>query len=134
MAGFKNEKELWEWQSTRLMGSWARYELIIPAGHPDVKGSYMAQIVYIENKVGDYDTAKHRRSKMEPSQIEYLDWLDMCGQPTYVCFGSKKAKRVTFYRWPDLSNPSPPPPGWTGEYQMTYPRKKLVGTTLSTEE
>jgi hypothetical protein len=114
--GFKDEKDLWKYQKKFLPPTFQRYELMTPAGHPDVKGSYCSVIIYIENKVGDYDNRLLRRAQMESSQIEYLNWLEMCGQPTYVCFGSKMAKRVQWFMLPDLENPIKAPPGWTGPY------------------
>lgn len=116
VTGFKNEKELWEWQKPRLKGKWDRYELMTPAGHPDVKGSYHFSIYYIENKVGDYTTQEQRRAAMEPTQIEYMDWLQDCystANKVYVCFGSKKIKAARWYMWPDLDSMCAPPPGWT---------------------
>lgn len=113
MSGFKDEKHLWKWQSTRLIGKWDRYELTTPAGHPDVKGSTNFVIHYIENKVGDYTTPKQRRRAMEPSQITYLDWLTACGESVWVCFGSAKEKTVEFFAWPDL-NDTCRPDFWRG--------------------
>jgi hypothetical protein len=101
VTGFKDEKALWKWQRPRLKGKWDRYELVTPAGHPDIKGSYKFELFYIENKVGDYRDVKQRWKAMEGAQVEYLDWLSKCGQKCFVCFGGEKAKTVTFYRWAD---------------------------------
>lgn len=115
MKGFKNEKELWQWQKKYLPRTFDRYEIAVgPAGHPDVKGSYCSTIIYIENKVGDYIATSGRRAAMESSQVTYLDWLHDCGQPAYVCFGSQRSKSAQWYLWPILSVPVKPPPGWTG--------------------
>ena len=99
MSGFKNEKEIWKYQKPRLRGNWERYELVTPAGHPDVKGSHKRRIIYIENKVGDEDTAERRRKAMQASQVTYCDWLVSCGHDVYVCFGSPSRRSVTFYHW-----------------------------------
>lgn len=100
MSGFKNEKEMWKYQKPRLRGyRWQRYELVEPAGHPDVKGCHRHKIIYIENKIGDFETPESRRKSLNADQHAYLNWLDACEHDTYVCFGSKKAKSVTFYPW-----------------------------------
>jgi hypothetical protein len=114
--GFKDEKELWKYQKKFLPPTFQRYELMTPAGHPDVKGSIAGRIVYIENKVGEEKTAKARRKKLQASQIEYLSWLYDCNQEVYVCFGDPSRKVVSFYRWPDLENRLDYMPGWTGPY------------------
>lgn len=92
MAGFKNEKEVWAFQKPRLVGKWDRYELMTPAGHPDVKGSYRFEIFYIENKIGA--PSYHA---LEESQKEYLKWLVDCGQHVYICFGGAATKNVQFF-------------------------------------
>jgi hypothetical protein len=89
--GFKDETDLWGYQRKRLLGRWDRYELVFPEGHPDVKGSYVKRIHYIENKVGEPDI-----NALEASQVDYIRWLLICDQSVWVCFGSKKAKEVTW--------------------------------------
>lgn len=94
MTGFRNEKEMWVSQKPSLAGRWDRYELMTPAGHPDVKGSHSFHIHYIENKVGD----SHNLAALEESQKEYLDWLLQCGQNVWLCFGGTKEKSLWFYK------------------------------------
>lgn len=96
MSGFKDEKELWKFQRRRLRGKWDRYELITPAGHPDVKGSFEHQIIYIENKVGE-----PKVSALEGAQTAYIEWLRQCAQIVYVCFGSKSKDEVTWWTYDD---------------------------------
>lgn len=92
MSGFKDEKALWQFQSRRLAGKWDRYELITPNGHPDVKGSYLSQVYYIENKVGQPDL-----KAMEQSQVDYIAWLQQCSQKVFVCFGSRIENSVLWF-------------------------------------
>ena len=115
MTGFKDEKALWKYQKKFLPPTFQRYELMTPAGHPDVKGSVAGQMIYIENKVGNYLNGKQRRKQMQASQIEYLDWLVSCNQNVYVCFGDPDFKSVSFYAWPYLDYRIRLP-GWTGPY------------------
>lgn len=91
MSGFKDEKEMWAYQSKHFRGLWDRYELYQPTGHPDVKGSYLLDIYYIENKVG-----LPSWKGLEESQKRYLNWLVECRQKVYVCFGSESEKRLSF--------------------------------------
>lgn len=115
MKGFKNEKELWQWQKKYLPRTFDRYEIAVgPAGHPDVKGSHNGEMCYIENKVGDYRTTKQRLARLEPSQLSYMRWLDDCGQLCYVCFGSQLSKSAEWYQWPHMDVRVTPPSGWTG--------------------
>lgn len=93
MTGFKNEDEMWAYQRKHFIGKWDRYELIRPSGHPDVKGSYLMQLYYIENKVG---TPSY--TGLEESQKLYLEWLVNCGQRVYICFGSESKKSLLFAR------------------------------------
>lgn len=94
MTGFRNEKEVWAAQKPNLVGKWDRYELMTPAGHPDVKGSHNFDIHYIENKVGDV----HSCGALEESQKEYIQWLLDCHQEVWLCFGGTKEKSLFFYR------------------------------------
>jgi hypothetical protein len=98
VAGFKNEKEVWAAQKPNLVGLWDRYELMTPAGHPDVKGSNNFKISYIENKVGDVP----RFSALEESQKEYIDWLLNCGQDVWLCFGGTREKSLIFVQLPPI--------------------------------
>jgi len=91
MAGFKDEKEMWQYQSKKFVGKWDRYELFMPSGHPDVKGSYLKDIYYVENKVG---TPSY--NSLEESQKEYLNWLVECHQRVYICWGSATEKSLRF--------------------------------------
>lgn len=93
--GFKDEKAIWQYQKSRLVGLWDRYELVTPAGHPDVKGSYLRQIYYIENKVGD---GSQGLKALEPSQKKYIRWLLRCGQRVWICFGDRYEKELVWYR------------------------------------
>jgi hypothetical protein len=112
VSGFKNEKEMWQYQKPRLDGKWDRYELITPSGHPDIKGSCRLRIYYIENKVGDYKTPKTRLDALRASQVKYFDWLTECGQSVYVCFGSTRRKEVTFYLYTRVALISPARPAF----------------------
>jgi hypothetical protein len=97
VTGFKDEKEMWKYQTPRLLGSkWARYELIMPDGHPDVKGSYKGRIRYIENKVAEMPDY----SLLRPSQREYVQWLLDCKQEVWLAFGSPSEKRILFVQGP----------------------------------
>lgn len=93
MSGFRNEKEVWAAQKPNFVGKWDRYELMTPAGHPDVKGSHNFDIHYIENKVGD----KHTYDALEESQKEYIQWLLDCQQHVWLCFGGTREKSLFFY-------------------------------------
>lgn len=119
MSGFRNEKEVWAAQKPNLAGRWDRYELMTPAGHPDVKGSHNFDIHYIENKVGDV----HTYAALEESQKEYIEWLLQCDQHVWLCFGGTHEKSLTFYKLPpfvesfwegSLDRPTVPP-FWTGK-------------------
>lgn len=99
MTGFKSEKEVWAAQKPNLLGHWNRYELMTPAGHPDVKGSYKFEISYIENKVGDVP----KYSALEESQREYISWLLDCRQDVYLCFGGTREKSLIFVQLPDIT-------------------------------
>ena len=124
MTGFKDEKELWQFQKPRLIGKWDRYELMTPPGHPDVKGSYRRQIIYIENKVG-----LPSLKAFEQSQLEYFKWLIECSQTVYTCFGSKDSKTTT---WRYMFNsggaldmePTGPHPWWRGDDFVVSRRSK----------
>lgn len=113
MSGFRNEKEVWAAQKPNLAGKWDRYELMTPAGHPDVKGSHNFDIHYIENKVSD----KHTLSALEESQKEYLDWLLHCGQNVWLCFGGTGEKSLHFYRLKAF-------------FPLLDPLQALVGSTV----
>ena len=116
MTGFRNEKEVWVAQKPNLAGHWQRYELMTPAGHPDVKGSHNFDIHYIENKVGDYPSY----AALENSQKSYIEWLLRCHQPVWLCFGGTKEKSMTFHLlsasfYDGIITPAIVPPFWTGK-------------------
>ena len=96
MKGFRDEGELWNYQKPRLHGKWDRYELITPAGHPDVKGSHDKRVRYIENKIGWPSL-----EALEPSQVTYIKWLLWCDQEVWLCFGAAGEKAVSFHRLVD---------------------------------
>lgn len=109
MSGFRNEKDVWAAQKPSLRGLWDRYELMTPAGHPDIKGSDRFQIHYIENKVGKPDYGA-----LEESQRTYIEWLLSCGQNVWLCFGGTEEKSLIF-----IQLPPDQPRFW--EYRMPRP-------------
>ncbi len=96
MKGFRTEVELWNYQRPRLLGKWDRYELMCPAGHPDVKGSHDKRIRYVENKIGTPDL-----KALESSQVTYIKWLLWCDQEVWLCFGGAHSKSVKFFQLVD---------------------------------
>jgi hypothetical protein len=93
MPGFNDEKQMWEFERKRLIGKrWQRYELIFPDGHPDVKGSYDDQIIYVENKVAE----EPDRKLLTPAQREYIPWLIDCGEIVWFAWGDPKQKIIRF--------------------------------------
>lgn len=118
MSGFKDEKELWKWMSNtekmRMQGKWTRIECIYPPGIPDVLGTYMGLLIWIELKVG-----MPNPRALESGQIDFMNWMHNSNRPCYVCWGDPDVDTTRWWYWPSRNFDIPP--FWKGPYSCELP-------------